>query len=139
MNRLIAAIAAILLIGGGGALAIASTGGPAGGGGGNAAITQYEPKTPEHGVENEQAQHNGPGHKKNHEVEGTNEGGGAPPSGNAGAGTAPVSTASTGPAGGAAGLPFTGLDVLALGAVGLLLLLAGIGQRRFGASRRHTP
>ncbi len=123
MSRLISAILVILLVTGGAALAV--SGGPSNGK--NAAISQYEPTQGTKGVQGGGGETN-PG------------GGGSPRSevrGASGEGNVEsVETASTGPAAAATGLPFTGSDVLALAGIGLLLILAGVAQRRLG-SKRH--
>jgi hypothetical protein len=123
----------VLLVGGGGALALAVSGNPDNGS--NAAISQYGevPTTPpgEQGVKGT----NEEGGKGTNGVKGKSQQGGAGNpggSGNSGA----VETASTGPVAAAGGLPFTGFDALALGIIGLLLLFAGLMQRRFEAKRR---
>jgi hypothetical protein len=114
----------VVLVGGGGALAFAVSGNPDNGS--NAAVSQYGevPTTPpgEQGV------------KGTNEVKGKSQQGGG---GNGNSGTAgAVETVSTGPVAAAGGLPFTGFDALALMAIGLLLLIAGLVQRRFEAKRQ---
>jgi hypothetical protein len=155
INRLTAATLAIFLIVGGGALALAISGSPSNG---SAAITQYEsvppvpPTTPPGGGPAPNYENHGgvegtheSGGKPKHEGGGPQQGGGGPgssgggPGGNSGHSGKPesVQTAFTGPASAAGTLPFTGSDVLALAAIGLLLLLAGVAQRRFASHRRE--
>jgi hypothetical protein len=145
INRVTAATLAIVLACGFGAVALAASGGPSNGT--NAAISQYEttpvtPVTP--GGHEVEGTHESGGHgvKGVHESGGTKHPGGKEPkSESAGHGgeveSAPVETAATGPVSAASGLPFTGYDALLLAGVGLLLVLAGVAQRRFGL-RRHV-
>jgi hypothetical protein len=143
INRLTSAIVAAVLVLGCGAVALASSGGSAKGT--NAAISQYEPVVPtppeyapapetheENGVSGLHESGGKPKKPKNHSGSGPAAEGGGPE----GEGTAPVETASTSPVAAATGLPFTGFDVLVVGGVGLLLLMAGLAQRRFEAKRR---
>lgn len=120
INRLIPAMLAIILVGGCGALALAASGGPSNGS--NAAVSQYEPTQPAQGVK------------------GIHKAGGKTTSGagrrGAQAHSRPVETASTGPVAAVGGLPFTGSDTLILAGIGLLLILVGLVQRRFGSARR---
>jgi hypothetical protein len=149
INGRITAALAIVLVSASGALALAAGGTP--GDGSNAAISQYEsvpisppggpaPSTPKpegHGVKGIQKAGGKPKHGS-HQVGGKPQGigpdsaGGPGSSGRAGA----IDTAFTGPASAAGGLPFTGFDVFVLAGIGLLLLLAGLAQRRFESKRR---
>lgn len=81
-------------------------------------------------------------HKNDSGVEGTNAGSGSGnsgSSGNSGGGNSGdiASTSSAGTSG-VAGLPFTGLNLLALAGFGALLVGAGFAQRRFVADRRQA-
>lgn len=118
----------VVLVGGGGALALAVSGNPDNGS--NAAISQYgEITTTPPGEQ---------GVKGTNQVKGKSQQGGAGKpggSGNSGAAGA-VENASTGPVAAAGGLPFTGFDALTLAGIGVLLLLAGLLQRRFESKRR---
>ncbi len=142
----IAAILAVMLIAGGAAIALGASGGSAGPLG-NAAVTQYDlqpsvtytPTPPaENGVagETRSKKPSANKHKNGRGVEGVDRSGGNPPrGGDSGPAAQPVSVATTGPSGGADGLPFTGLDLFALLVIGSLLVLLGVAQRRFSAGR----
>ena len=139
INRLLSVTLAIFLIGGFGALALAASGSPSNGS--NAAVTQYVTPEPIPGGSTPPIP-GGHGVKGAQETGGkTHSGGGGPESGTAGktahGGSGPVETAATGPASAASGLPFTGYDAWILAGVGLLLVLAGVAQRRFD-TKRHS-
>jgi hypothetical protein len=138
----IAAVLAVLLIAGGAAIALGAGGGSAGPLG-NAAATQYDLQPPvtytptppaANGVAGETRTKKPNAEKKgsDHGVEGVDHGGGNPPRDGSGPAARQVSAATTGPAGGADGLPFTGLDLFALLVIGSLLVLLGVAQRRLG-------
>lgn len=139
MNRIAPVALAIVLLGGG-TLAVASSGGTIGTGG-NAAVTQYEPPPPVYYPPTYQPPAGGEGQlpaEGGQGVKGTHAGGNANNNVENGDGEQFVATetASTGPAGGAEGLPFTGLDLLALAGLGVLFILLGLGQARLGRTRR---
>jgi hypothetical protein len=141
MSRLAALVLTFLLLGSG-AYVLAATGGRPGGG--DAAVAQYELKTPEPPVY-ETTAGKPKSEKKAQEPDeaaiGGEEKGGRDNGPDAARGApeesagAPVETAATGPAGGATGLPFTGLDLLALAVVGLSLLALGLAPQGLRRSR----
>lgn len=140
MKRLTAAVLTFLLLGCGAYVFAATGGDPTGGG--NAAVTQYEVKTPETPTyqttapkqESEnKARNPGKSGVGGEERGDRNNGDGARPETRLT--SAPVETAATGPSGGATGLPFTGLELLALVMAGLLLIGLGVLPRALRKSR----
>jgi hypothetical protein len=165
MNRLGVAILTVILLVTGAAVALGSSSEiPTHQG--NAAVTQYEPTppvipytpgtppgTPETGTHTFKKHHKkkNNGGNGNQGIKGHHEQGHGPVNGNQGNGngnangngesaTRPVSfeSASTGPSGGAGGLPFTGFDLIALLGVGLLMIGVGLAQRRYVERRDRS-
>jgi hypothetical protein len=128
MNRFAVALTAItVLLGVLSASALASSTTTASPSTSNAGATEYNQK------ETVPVSHE----KGDSRVEGTNANSGNSGSGNSGSSGGDISsTSSAGSSSGVAGLPFTGLDVFALAAIGALLVGAGFAQRRFVAGRQ---